>query len=155
MPARKTKPTVPAKRAAHRPEHVPTEKSRQTVEVMTAGGIDQVGICAVLGIKSLKSLRKHYRREIDTAIPKIHALVVGAHLKKIQAGDFNAIKWWEQSRMGWTERIIVDDGKPADTPMRVQIEFVGEAGTPQVEQSAPRTGPRLSDEIRRNVQLVG
>lgn len=155
MPARKTKSTVPAKRPAHRPEHVPTEKSRQTVEVMTAGGIDQVGICAVLGIKSLKSLRKHYRREIDTAIPKIHAMVVGAHLKKIQAGDFNAIKWWQQSRMGWTERIIVDDGKPADTPMRVIVELVGEAAAPRTESTGPRTGSRLSDDIRKNVHLVG
>ncbi|MGD0110159.1 MAG: hypothetical protein ABSC06_40025 [Rhodopila sp.] len=57
--------------------------------------------------------------------------------------------------MGWSERIIVDDGKPADTPMRVVVEFVGEAGAPQVEQSAPRTGSRLSDDIRKNVQLVG
>jgi len=161
-PKRKHQATPPAplaapvaKRPAHRPPHVPTEKTRQTVEVMIAGGIDYEGICAVLRLKSVNSLKKHYQREIDIAIPKIHAIVVGAHLKKIQDGDMNAIKWWEQARMGWTERIVVDDGKPADTPMRVIIEYVGEAAPARVEQSAPRTGSRLPDDIRKNVQLVG
>jgi hypothetical protein len=149
----KPKPKTAKRGRGNVPDHVPTEKSRQMVEVMVAGAIDQEGICAVLGIKSKKTLHKHYRREIDVGTPKIHAMVLGAHLKKIQAGDFNAIKWWEQSRMGWTERIVVDDGKPADTPMRVIVEYVGEAAPARVEQSAPRT--RLADDVRKNVQLVG
>jgi hypothetical protein len=77
------------------------------------------------------------------------------HIKLIRAGDFHAIKWWQQARMGWSERIVVDDGKPADTPMRVIVELVGEAAPSRVEQTAPRTGSRLSDTAARVLQLVG
>jgi hypothetical protein len=38
------------------------------------------------------------------------------HVKRIKAGDFHAIRWWQQARVGWLERVVVDDGKPADTP---------------------------------------
>jgi hypothetical protein len=57
--------------------------------------------------------------------------------------------------MGWTERIVVDDGKPADTPMRVIVKLVGEAAPSRVEPSAPQTGSHLSDTTARVVQLVG
>jgi hypothetical protein len=33
--------------------------------------------------------------------------------------------------MGWSERIVVNNGKPADTPVRVLVEFVGEAAAPR------------------------
>lgn len=66
-----------------------------------------------------------------------------------------AAKFWCESRMGWSERITVDDGKLANTPMRVIIELVGDAAPPQVEQSAPKTASRYSDDMRKNVQLVG
>ena len=39
--------------------------------------------------------------------------------------------------MGWSERIVVNDGKPADTPMRIVVEFVGEAAPPQKIECRP------------------
>ncbi len=136
--------------------HVPTKETRQTVEIMVAGGTPQEAIAEYIGVKSKRTLHKHYRRELAVGKTKIDTIVIGAHLKKIQQGDMRAIEWWEKSRMGWTERIIVDDGKPADQPMRVIVELVGEAAPLRVEQSSPHpTGPRLPAEIRKNVQLVG
>ncbi len=41
------------------------------------------------------TLRKHYRHELDTGQITVNAMVVGEHLKRIKAGDFPAIKWWE------------------------------------------------------------
>jgi hypothetical protein len=121
---------------------------------MVAGGITQADIARTRGI-GLRTLQKHYKTELATGATAINAIVIVEHVKQIKAGNFNAIKWWQQARMGWHEHIVVDDGKPADTPMRVIVEFVGEApAVPQVEQSAPASGSRLSD-LRKNVQLVG
>ena len=111
MPTRKPKtapPQLKPARPAHRPAFEPTKEQRLTVEVMTAGGIDQASICGLLKI-SLKTFRKHFRHEIDTSVANISMIVVAAHLKRVKAGDMNAIKWWEQSRMNWQERVVLVD----------------------------------------------
>jgi hypothetical protein len=149
MPTRKPSPN---NRPAHRPPHQPTQVDRDTVSVMVAGGIAQADVARARGI-SEPTLRRYYRAELDSGATAINTIVLIEHLKRIKAGDFQAIKWWQQSRMGWSERIVVDDGKPADTPMRVIVELVGDAAAPRIEASAPPTG--ISDAMRRNVQLVG
>lgn len=133
---------------------------------MVAGGISLSDIAACIPFDrndpetrsiSLRSLHNHYKPELRTGSTKLNSMVVIEHIKAIRAGNFNAIKWWEQSRMGWREHIVVDDGRPADTPLRVVVELVGEAAAPRAaDQSAQRPGAsRLSDDVRRNVQLVG
>lgn len=161
MPTRKPplKPkaaTAPLiKRPANRPPHEPTEVDRRSVSVMVAGGIAQADIASARGI-SVGTLRKYYRQEIRNSTTALNTIVLIEHVKLIRAGNFQAIRWWEQARMGWSERIVVDDGKPADTPMRVIVEFVGDAAPPRIEQSTPRPGSRLTDDIRKNVvQLIG
>ena len=158
---------MPARKRGQ-PPYVPTDKDRLTVKVMVAGGIEQSAIAGVLGI-ALKTLRKHFRREIETSAAEVAAQVVASLItmavgQKAAPGrsalppNFNAAKYYTQARMGWSERIIVDDGKPADTPMRVVVEFVGEApvsGQSPGVSGQTRTGSRLSDDIRKNVQLVG
>lgn len=147
-------PSPPKRSGPGQPPHQPTTRDRDTVSLMAAGGIAQVDIARARGI-SIRTLQKHYKTELATGATALNTVVILEHVKRIKAGDFHAIKWWEQSRMGWREHIVVDDGKPADTPMRVIVEFVGEAGAPRVDQSAPRSGSRLADDIRKNVQLVG
>jgi hypothetical protein len=120
--------------------------------VMVAGGIGQDDIARARGISAV-TLRKYYKQELANGATALNTIVLIEHVKRIRAGDFQAIKWWQQARMGWSERVVVDDGKPADTPMRVIVELVGEAAAPRVEQSAPRSESRLSDTAR--VQLVG
>jgi AraC-like DNA-binding protein len=139
------------------------------VKVMVAGDIKQKDIAGVLGI-SRPTLRKHFRREIDTGMAEIQAQVVASLVTmavgrparrgtdKVPAqpavpADFRAAKWFSQARMGWTERIIVDDGKPAGTPLRVIVEYVGEAAPPRTEGAA-RFG-LLPEDMREHVQLVG
>jgi hypothetical protein len=146
-------PTPPAIKRG-KPEHEPTKEDRDTVSLMVAGGIAQDDIARVRGL-SEKTLRKHYKKELLTGAAFLNSIVIIEHVKRIKAGDFQSIKWWEQARMGWRESILVDDGKPADTPMRVIVEFVGDAPASRDDRSALRTGSRLSDELRKNVQLVG
>jgi hypothetical protein len=133
------------------------------VKVMVAGGIEQLSIAGVLGISHV-TLRKYFRREIATAAAEVGAQVVSSLItmaigqkpapgRPAVAPNFHAAKWYTQARMGWSEHIVVVDDKPADIPMRVIVELVGEAAPPRVEQPAPRAGSRLSDSAR--VQLVG
>jgi hypothetical protein len=134
------------------PKFEPTKFQRDTVSLAVASGIKQDALCGLLKI-SAKTLRKHFKHELLTGQATVDLLTVSQHVKRIRAGDMRAIELWETRRMGWSDRITVDDGKPADTPIRVQIEYVGEAAPQRVDQSAPRTG--LPDAIRKNVQLVG
>jgi hypothetical protein len=144
----------PTKRPANRPPHEPTQVDRDTVAAMAAGGIAQADIARCRGI-SEPTLRKHYAEELATGMTALNTMVILAHIERIKAGDFQAIKWWQQSRMGWSQRIVVDDDKPANTSLRVIVELVGEAAAPPAEQIEPRSGSRLSDDLRRNVQLTG
>lgn len=105
--------TPPKRKPGTFAPYIPTDKDRATVEVMVAGGIEQREIWTLLGIKE-RTLRKHYRDEIDTGFSKINRIVLRAHLKKIQEGDFRAIEWWEKARMNWSERTIISDGGLAD-----------------------------------------
>ena len=98
--------------------------------VMVAGGIAQADIARARGISAV-TLRKHYRAELTNGMTALNTIVNIAHIERITAGEFQAIKCWEQSTMGWSERIVVNNGKPADTPVRVPVEFVGEAAAPR------------------------
>src|ERR1700746_3356253 len=86
-----------------RPEYVPDEKDRRPVEAMAAGGIDQLQISAVLDIAP-KTLRKHFRHELDNGFYTVASRVIKTHIERCEAGDMRAIEWWERSRLGWTEK---------------------------------------------------
>lgn len=158
MPTRRKPPPEPQaaparKRGSGQPPHAPTKIDRDTVSVMVAGGIGQEDIARARGISPV-TLRKHYRTELTTGATALNTIAIIQHVKRIRAGDFAAIKWWQQSRMGWSERILVDDGKPADQPIRVIVELVGDAA-PHADQATSSAGsPRLPNGLR-NVQLVG
>jgi len=84
-------------------EHEPTEHQREIVQSYSAVGITQEDIARVLDIDA-KTLRKHYRDELDTAAVKANAAVAGTLFNKAKAGDTAAMIWWTKSRMRWTEK---------------------------------------------------
>jgi hypothetical protein len=140
------KPAAAARKPG-RPPYEPTDKDRTMVRLLCAGGITQDRISVAIGISD-RTLRKHYKRDILVGATEIDAQAVATLVDAMRSGGKEgspAAKWWTQSRMGWVEKILVDDGKPADTPMRVIVEFVGEAAAPSGEPSAPRNGSRLPD----------
>lgn len=57
-----------------RPAHKPDPVTRRQVEAMAAYGVPEVDIARVLGIDP-KTLRKHYREELDTSGIKATAKV--------------------------------------------------------------------------------
>ncbi|MBC8158278.1 MAG: hypothetical protein H8E94_02990 [Alphaproteobacteria bacterium] len=94
----------------------PTDEERQLVTQMCAVGIPQESICLVVrdGIDD-KTLRKHFRRELDTAKIKANAKVGGTLFNKAMAGDTTAAIFWAKTQMGWKEtnatEITGKDGK--------------------------------------------
>jgi hypothetical protein len=127
MPARKP-PANPPSRAhwcpkaprppSPRPPYEPTAKDRTMVRLLCAGGITQDRISVAIGISD-RTLRKHYKRDILVGATEIDAQAVATLVGAMRSsgkGGVAAAKWWTQSRMGWVEKILVDDGKPADTP---------------------------------------
>jgi predicted secreted protein len=85
-----------------RPPYAPTEQDRKTVRAMTAYGITQEQLITVLGITS-KTLRKHFRRELNTAAIEANAQVAGSLFQKARAGDTIAQIFWLKVRAGWKE----------------------------------------------------
>lgn len=112
----------PKKRGA--PVFKPTDDERKLVEQMSAVGIPQESICLVVrdGIDD-KTLRKHFRRELDTASVKANAKVGGTLFNKAMAGDTTAAIWWSKARMKWAERHehTGEDGGPIDTSLTVKF----------------------------------
>lgn len=87
-------------------KHRPTDKTRKLVFDYTSVGIPQADISKILQI-DLKTLRKHYREELDEALIKANAAVGGYLLKKASTGDTSAIIWWEKTRAKKSEQTNV------------------------------------------------
>tara|TARA_R110002094_G_scaffold18792_1_gene30368 strand:+ start:806 stop:1147 length:342 start_codon:yes stop_codon:yes gene_type:complete len=96
-------------RKAGQPAFKPTAAERKLVEQMTACGIPQDSLCLVVrdGIDE-KTLRKHFRRELDTSATKANAKVAQTLFGKAMGGDTTALIWWTKTRMKWSERQEVE-----------------------------------------------
>jgi hypothetical protein len=82
--------------------HVPTEATRQTVQLHTMVGTNQTDIARVLDIDE-KTLRKYYRDELDLAKAKANATIGGALFNKAKTGDTSAMIFWMKTQAGWRE----------------------------------------------------
>lgn len=89
------------------PPHAPTDEQRKKVAAMYSVGITQDDLAQFLGI-DLKTLRKHYRKELDTALIKANAAIGGALFAKAKSGDTSAMIWWEKTRAGKSDKSTLD-----------------------------------------------
>jgi predicted transcriptional regulator len=113
------------------PMHKPTEASRAQVEALCGYGITEDEIASYIGIDP-KTLRKHYRREIDTAVVKANALVARSLHGQATSGNVSAAIFWLKVRAGWSEKS--------------SLELTGAGGL-------PLNGPPMTkDELREAVQ---
>ena len=104
--------------------HEPTVKSRAEVTSLTSFGITQEDICKYLGI-SIKTLEKHYRYEIDTAVTRANGQVANAlYTKAVKGNDTTAMIFWLKTRAQWREvnrtEITGKDGKPLEIDTKYQ-----------------------------------
>jgi hypothetical protein len=99
-----------------RPRFVPTEEQRRTVKSLSAYGIKQEEIAQMVGLRSTKSLRKHFRQELDRGAIEATAQVAQTLYKMATSGKHPAASiFWLKTRAGWREIQIVET-RPAATP---------------------------------------
>ena len=109
----------------------PTDEQRATVRAMTAYGIRQEAICAVLGV-SHPTLEKHCRNELDTGLAQANATVAASLFRMATKGPysvrFHAARYWLACRAGWKETSTIEIVKPVsemiveEIAARLQVE---------------------------------
>jgi hypothetical protein len=101
-----------------KPKFVPTEEQKRTVKSMAAYGIKQEGIARVLRFRSPKTLRKHFREELDLGEIEGVAQVAQTHYQMARSGKYPAstIHFLEKRRR-WME-------EPSETGPVAVPEFV-------------------------------
>ena len=85
-----------------KPPHQPTEAQRALVTLGAAGGMPQEDIAKVIGIAP-KTLREHYRDELDHGKAKANMMVLGELYKLCKAGNVAAIIFWCKTQMNFLE----------------------------------------------------
>jgi hypothetical protein len=88
-------------RRAHRPD----PSQRRQVEALAAYGIPEADISGVVGIDP-KTLRKHYRDELDLGETKANAQVAGFLFNAAKNGNVTAQIFWLKTRAKWRETPI-------------------------------------------------
>lgn len=82
--------------------HQPDPASRRQVEAMAAYGIPEQDIARVVGVDP-KTLRKHYREELDLGTTKANAQVAGFLFNSARNGNVTAQIFWLKTRARWRE----------------------------------------------------
>ncbi len=93
-----------------RPSHSPVPTSRRQVEAMAAYGIPEVDIAKVLAIDP-KTLRKHYREELDTGQIKANSRVAESLYRKALGDGSQSVTaaiFWLKTRGRWKETLNID-----------------------------------------------
>ena len=97
---------------AGRRKYEPTEKDIRVVEAMAGCGLPQDAIARALGIDE-KTLRKHFRRQLDSSADKANAQVGATLFKLAISGNCPAASiFWMKSRLGWRETTRLEHSGP-------------------------------------------
>jgi hypothetical protein len=91
-----------------RPSHKPDPQTRRQVEAMAGYGVPESDIAGVVGV-SPKTLRKHYRSELDHGHVKANAKVAENLFRKATGEGREAVIaaiFWLKTRAGWKETSV-------------------------------------------------
>ena len=91
-----------------RPAHKPEPVTRRQVEAMAGYGVPEADIARVIGVDP-KTLRKHYREELDTGHVKANAKVAENLFRKATGEGREAVIaaiFWMKTRAGWKETSV-------------------------------------------------
>ncbi len=117
------------------PPHEPTPQTRAEVSALKSFGVPHEDISTYIGIDA-KTLRKHYRKELDMAQIKADAAVAkflygaasGQALKNgaTYADCVRSAMFWAKTRMGWRETTDLNHKHEGlDAPVgKIQIEVI-------------------------------
>ncbi len=154
----KKKPAAPEKKPRGRPSHVPTKKTREDVEILSACGNTEDVIAKVIGV-SEPTLRLHYRKELDDGFAMANFKVARNLFHQATRDDpraFNAIKFWLNTRAGWTEYMIpprktaaaAEEPKPESSAE----EKLGKKAQADEDAKHPDTSTNMGELMRQRME---
>ena len=97
-----------------RPRHQPDPVLRRQVEAMAGYGVPEADIAGMIGIDP-KTLRKHYRQELDQGHTKANIRVAENLFRKATGEGREAVTaaiFWLKARAGWKETVQAELGGP-------------------------------------------
>lgn len=101
-----------------------TDKLREKVRSLAAVGVRQDDIAKIVDC-SPKTLRKHFRRELDRAGAEANAMIAGSLYQAAMNGNVTAMIFWLKVRAHWKETMPPEpaepDGEPARPPATIVI----------------------------------
>ena len=104
--------------------HEPTDQLRKLVESSSGLGLPHEQIAILVGIDD-KTLRKHYRQELDIGKAKANSQIAKTLYQKATAGDTTSLIWWTKAQMRWSETVKNEvtgaDGEPLQG---IQVTFI-------------------------------
>lgn len=106
-----------------KPPHEPTRATRELVQLHAMVGTRQETIAEIIGIDP-KTLRKHYRDELDQSKARANATIGGALFNKAKAGDTTAMIFWMKTQAGWRETQNIDHTTAGESIAPTVIEIV-------------------------------
>jgi hypothetical protein len=96
-----TRKAAPPRRGG-RKAWVPTAEELEQIENYVAIGLNQEQIAVVIG-RSVDSLDRHCRHQLDSGKFKANAKIGGRLFEKAMGGDTAALIFWAKTQMGWKE----------------------------------------------------
>ena len=119
---------------------VVTDAMRERVRTLAGLGVPQVDIARIIR-GDPKTLRKHFRDELDRGVAEANAVIAGALFTAAKGGNVPAQKFWLKVRAHWHER------RPPEGP----IPDAGAQSTPQIVLLLPDNNrdPQLTEVLRK------
>jgi hypothetical protein len=102
-----------------RPSHQPEPYHRRQVEAMSGFGVPEADIAGIIGIDP-KTLRKHYRQELDHGHTKANIKVAENLFRKATGEGREAVIaaiFWLKTRAGWRETSHTEISGPGGRPL--------------------------------------
>lgn len=100
-----------------RAPHKPTPETLAQVEALSGYGVRHDEIALYLEIDP-KTLRKHYRKQLDTGAVKANVGVARSlHKQATEGGNVAAAIFWMKARAGWREKQEVELSGPGGGPV--------------------------------------
>ena len=113
-----------------RPAHTPTESERRQVEALAGFGIPETDIAGLIGCDP-KTLRKHYREELDHGHTKANAKVA-ENLFRMALGSgreaVTAAIFWLKTRARWKETMVNEVTHDVADPLNRLMRDIAERG---------------------------
>lgn len=128
------KPTTKGRRGGNG-KHIPNKEGRSLVSLLAMQGSDQDSIASALKITK-PTLRKHYREELDGAVPKMLANAMGVIAKALRAKDqkirLQAAQYIMGCRGGWKlgQALEIDDRRIGAEDAKESARIIRETSDP-------------------------